>query len=236
MSSMNSTSGGPQEFERYLLTIRGTLAPATLEDARKVHNATAGDPQNVAAAKSLGDLSHMVYVPFGGGQPESGAGEFLILDIWNNMDGLSQFFANKLVQEQAGMIFSQRDPVVWAPASGFISYNLPAPHDRPERIVAVVRGMVRSREEAMAVHNAIVSSQVNKARMAGDMSHEVYFRVAAPDAPERLELFAVDVWTDAEGMGGYYSDPDFARGIQELFAGQPATSVWVHPAGDWFEW
>ena len=28
----------------YLLTIRGTLSPDTLEAARKVHNQTAGDP------------------------------------------------------------------------------------------------------------------------------------------------------------------------------------------------
>ena len=47
----------------YLLTIRGTLSPDTLEAARKVHNQTAGNPDGVAAAKSLGDVSHMVYVP-----------------------------------------------------------------------------------------------------------------------------------------------------------------------------
>ena len=34
----------------FLLTIRGTLSPATLEAARKVHNQTAGDPAGVAAA------------------------------------------------------------------------------------------------------------------------------------------------------------------------------------------
>jgi hypothetical protein len=235
MSSMQGTPGMGQELERYLLSIRGTLSPPTLEAARKVHNETAGAPQNVAAARSLGDLSHMVYVPLGGGQT-AGAGEFLIMDIWNSMDGLNQFFANKQVQEQAGMIFSQRDPVVWAPASGFHSYHFPAPHDKPERIVAVVRGMVHSQEEAMKAHNAIVSSQVNKARMAGDMSHEVYFRLAAPDAPERLELFAVDVWYDAEGMGKYYDNPEFLKGFQELFAAAPTTSVWAHPAGDWVEW
>ena len=38
----------------YLLTIRGTLSPDTLEAARNIHNMTAGDPDGVAAAKSLG--------------------------------------------------------------------------------------------------------------------------------------------------------------------------------------
>ena len=35
----------------FLLTIRGTLAPATLEDARNVHNQTAGNPAGVAGAQ-----------------------------------------------------------------------------------------------------------------------------------------------------------------------------------------
>jgi len=236
MSDTSSTSGNGQALERYLLTIRGTLAPATLEAARQVHNDTAGAPQNVAAARSLGDLSHMVFVPLGAEQPANGAGEFLILDTWNSMDGLNQFFANKQVQEQAGMIFSERDPVVWAPASGFLSYHFPAPYARPERIVAVVRGMVRSREQAQEVHNAIVSSNVSGARMAGDMSHEAFFRLTAPDAPERLEFFAIDVWYSAEGMGRYYENPEFMRGLQELFVAPPTTSVWVHPAGEWVEW
>ena len=126
--------------------------------------------------------------------------------------------------------------MVWAPANGFYTYNFPAPHDKPERIVAIVRGMVQSQEAARATHNAIVSGQVNKARMAGSMSHEVYFRLAAPDAPERLELFAVDVWTSVEGIGQYYQDPEFVRGFHVLFPAPPSTSTWVHPAGDWVEW
>jgi hypothetical protein len=47
-------------------------------------------PQSIAAAQSLGDLSHMVYVPTD--QQGDKAGEFLILDIWNGMDGLNAFF------------------------------------------------------------------------------------------------------------------------------------------------
>jgi quinol monooxygenase YgiN len=234
MSDMQSD--GNHGLEKYLLTIRGTLAPPTLEASRQIHNDTAGAPQSVAAARSLGDLSHMVYVPIGQPASQNGAGEFLILDIWNSMDGLGQFFANEHVQEQAGMIFSQRDPVVWAPAPGFYTYNLPAPSAKPARYVALVRGMVSSEDEARRVHNSIVKSGINAAKMAGDMSHEVYFRMAAPDAPERLELCAIDVWYDAEGMNQYYQNPDFRKGLMELFAAPPSTSVWVHPAGDWVEW
>src|ERR1044072_3160661 len=102
----------------YLLTIRGTLSPSTLEEARKVHNMTAGDPNGVAAAKSLGDVSHMVYVPMphDGHAPSTRQGKFLILNLWRSTAGLNPFFSAHQVQEGGNMIFSQRAPVVWAPA------------------------------------------------------------------------------------------------------------------------
>jgi hypothetical protein len=215
----------------YLLSIPGTLAPATLEAARALHNETAGAPQSVAAARALGDLSHMVYVPADGT-----AGKLLFLDFWNSLEGLDRFFANPHVQEQAGQIFADRGPVVWAPAEGFTTYHLPAPHGKNERIVAMVRGQVASRAAAREAHNAIVAGGINQARAAGDLSHEVYFRLGAPDAPETLEFLAIDIWLSAAGMGQYYSDPAFLSAAQSLFVGPPATSAWVHPAGDWIEW
>jgi hypothetical protein len=234
MSKSQDTSMSTPAMPPYLLAIRGTLASATLEAARGIHNQTAGAPANVATAQALGDLSHMVYVPTE--QPKTGAGGFLILDLWNNLDGLNQFFANPHVQEEGGRIFSGRDPVVWMPASGFHTYHFPAPYGKNERVVAVVRGKVRSHAEAQVVHNEIVAREVNKARKAGDMSHEAYFRLAPPGSPEALEFFAVDVWLSASGMGQYYQDPEFLRGFQNLFAAPPSTSTWVHPAGDWVEW
>jgi hypothetical protein len=49
----------------FLFTNFGTLRPQTLEEARVTHNETAGQPDGVAAAKSLGDLSHLVFAPQG---------------------------------------------------------------------------------------------------------------------------------------------------------------------------
>ena len=229
----------PEEKEQilpsvYLLAIRGALLPPTLEAARAIHNETAGAPPNVAAARALGDLSHMVYVPVD--RPKLGAGEFLILDLWNSLNGLNQFFANPQVQEQGGRIFRSRDPVVWAPAEGFSTYHFPAPSSKTDRIVAIVRGTVNSRPEARTSHNAIVAKQVNKSRMAGNMSHEAYFRLAPPETPEALEFFAVDVWMSITGMNNYYQDPEFQRGFRELFIAPPTTSTWSHPTGEWVEW
>ena len=216
----------------YLLSIQGTLAAKSLEESRAIHNATAGAPANVAAAKALSDLSHMVYVPMDPAQ----AGGFLIMDLWNNLEGLNQFFANPHVQEEAGQIFSQRDPVVWEPAEGFYSYHLPAPYGKHDRFVAVVRGTVRSRPEAQAAHNAIVSQMVNRVRAAGDCSHDAYFRLAPPGSPQALEFCAVDVWMDAAGMMQTYQDPEFVQGFQKLFSAPPSSGIWVHPQGEWVEW
>jgi quinol monooxygenase YgiN len=218
----------------YLLSIFGQLKAKTLEAARSVHNETAGAAPNVAAARSLGDLSHMVYVPLDHPGPE--AGDFLILDIWNSLEGLNQFFANPHVQAGGDQIFSQREPLVWQAAEGFVSYHLPAPHDKPDRLVGVVRGRVRSRAEAQAVHNALAGNAVSQARAAGNLSHEAYFRLAPPGAPEALEFFAVDVWMDGKGMQGYYGNKEFAKGLMQMFAAEPSATLWAHPAGGWVEW
>ncbi len=223
-----------QNFDVYLLSIYGKMAPKTIEEARAIHNQTAGAPANIAAARALSDLSHMVYVPADHTGPE--ACDLLFLDQWNNLEGLNQFFSNHQVQEQGGLIFSERDPVVWKPAEDFYSYHFPAPLGKNDRLVGVVRGMVRSRGEASALHNTLVGQSVNKARAAGNLSHEAYFRLTPPGTPESLEFFAVDVWMDGAGMQKHYADADFMSGFQKMFAAPPMTSVWVHPAGSWVEW
>src|SRR5215813_8932131 len=97
MSQASDTPETKSALPLFLLAIRGTLAPATVEAARSIHNETAGAPPSVAAARSLGDLSHMVYVP--ADHNGSGTGEFLILDIWNSAEGLNKFFSNPQVHE-----------------------------------------------------------------------------------------------------------------------------------------
>lgn len=223
-----------KDLSLYLLSIRGTLASSTLEAARKLHNDTAGHPANVAAAQSLGDISHMVHIPTH--KAENGAGEFLILDIWNNMDGLNKFFANPTVQEQAGQIFKQRDPVVWAPAEGFVSYHIPAPFGKNDRIISIARGTIPGVDKAKQIHNAGSASMINKARKAGNLSHEAWIRMAAPGSPEALQCLFVDVWMNQDEMSVYYDQPEFMQTLDGLFVAEPDFSVWVHPKGDWIEW
>jgi len=222
----------------FLLAIRGTLSPKTLEEARKVHNMTAGNPDGVAAAKSLGDVSHMVYVPVqhNGHAQANGAGEFLIMDLWTSIDGLNTFFADKQVQEGGAMIFTERDPIVWTAAPGFTSYQIPAPFGMNDRFITTARGTVKSVDEARELHNAAVAKTIRKARQAGNLSHDSYFRLAAPGSPESLEWLGVDVWMRPDDMMSLYEDPEFLEGFNHMFTSEATTGVWVHPKGDWTEW
>jgi len=224
----------PKPLPMFLLTIQGTLKSDTLADASAVHNKTAGDTNNVAAARSLGDLSHMVYLPTD--KPASGAGDVLFIDQWNSIDGLNKFFANPDVQKGADLIFSKRDPIVWVPAEGFYTYHIPAPYGKNDRFVVMVRGTVTSRADAMAFNNQLVAGGMNGARLAGDLTHDVYFKLAAPGEAESLEFLAIDVWMDSSGMAAYYQNPDFQAGVKKLFTAPPTVTTWAQTAGDWSEW
>jgi hypothetical protein len=165
-----------------------------------------------------------------------GADEFLILDLWHSVEGLNTFFSNKQVQEGGSMIFSQRDPVVWQVAEGFTSYHIPAPFGMNDRIVTTVRAKVNSVDKARKLHNDTISRTISKARKAGNLSHQAYFRLAAPNSPEAMEFFGVDVWMRSDGMMSLYEDPDFLEGFNHMFTGEADTAIWVHPKGDWVEW
>ena len=218
-----------------LLAIRGTLAPKTIEEARQVHNETAGNPQGVEAARALGDLSHNVFVPL---SPAAGgaAGEILFLDQWNNPAGIQQFFSDAHVQAGAGLMFTSRDPVVFAPADDCASYALATPAGKNDRFVGLLRATVRSRSVAADAFNAMTKASMSAARRAGQISHHVFYRMTGPGEPPSLDLLGVDVWMDAASMGGFYSDPQHLAPLKDAFAGPPVTSVWKQPAGEWREW
>jgi hypothetical protein len=216
-----------------LLAIRGALNATNLEEARAVHNRTAGNPEGVAAARALGDLSHNVYVPHG--DAPAAATELLILDLWNSVEGLGKFFSDPQVQAGGAMMFASRDPVVWqlAPASGFI---LPTPRGRDRRFVGLIRGVVKSREGATAAFDAFARRAINAGRLAGQVSHQVFFRVPSPGASPAMELLGVDVWMDDAGMARVYGDRAHLAPIADVFSAAPTTSTWKQPAGDWVEW
>jgi hypothetical protein len=216
-----------------LLTVRGQLIPKTLDAARKLHNETAGSPQGIAAARSLGDLSHKVYLPVTKA-PGTKEGELLFLDTWLSAEGIGKFFSNPHVQEQGSNLFSSRDPVVWMPARGAFSFHLPAPAGKSERYLGIVRGPVTSPEQAIQTFREALAPRLSDARRRGQLSHEIFLRAPMPGAPTTPELFGIDVWCDAAGMQEHYRE---LAGLEGAFAGAPQMSVWEEPRdGGWSEW
>jgi hypothetical protein len=219
---------------QFLLTVRGTMTPDTLEAGRIAHNQAAGSDQGVALARSYGDLSHAVFVPVE--PPKAGAGELLIIDYWNSVEGLQSFFANPDVQRGGPMLFREREAVVWAGAPGLPRFGLPAPAGRNERYLGIARGPAVSRDKAEKVLTEAVRKAANQGRAKGLLSREWYFRLARPDEAPSTEIIGVDVWFDADGMRETYADPAEMQAFSGLFTGPPETSVWKKPAGAWVEW
>ena len=219
------------------LTVRGTLVPKTLEAARILHNDTAGSPQGIAAARSLGDLTHKVYAPCLR-SPEAGAtaGELLFLDVWCDAQSIGKFFSNPEVQRQGGTLFTQKDATVWAPARGAYSYHLPANRDRNQRFVGIIRAPIASAEKAIEIFASVDEKSVRNARLRGILSHELFIRAAAPGDASPLELLGIDVWSDYDGMAEHYADTTHVSVLGGAFTGPPATSVWEQAPGTWSEW
>jgi len=218
-----------------LLTVMGKTTATSVEATCKLHNETAGNPGGVAAAKSLGDMSHMTFMPTG--TASSFSGDLLFLDIWNNLDGMNRFFSDPHVQEGGNRMFSSRENIVWSKLDKFLNFNFSSPTGMNDRIVGLVRGSVTSLEEAEAIHNTSMDAMVNPSRAAGIVSHEFYSRLAAPGSAEALEVLGVDIWMNAESMMKHYMSSEFQHsGLYKMFASKPASSTWVHPKGEWIEW
>jgi hypothetical protein len=215
------------------LTVRGTLVPATLEAACKVHNETAGSPDGIAAARALGDLSHKVYAPVAG-IPGAKEGELLFFDWWKTAEGIGTFFSDPRVHGMASKLFSQREGVVWMPAHGAFGFDLPAPASRPDRTVGIVRGPVASPEQATQVFRSVLAEKIADARRRGQLSHQLFVKLPMPGDAAGPEVLGVDLWCDAEGMRKHYGE---LKGYEKAFAGAPQTSVWMQAsAGVWSEW
>jgi hypothetical protein len=216
----------------FLLTVRGKVKAATTQEARTVHNSTAGSPAGVEAARSLGDLSHQVFTGYGDGQ----AGEVLFIDFWNSLPGLGQFFSDPQVLAGADLLFSSRDAPVWSATSGFGDFHLTIPAGKAVTGVGLIRVKVSSLDKAADAFTAYTAATINASRRHGIVSHSVWSRVPNPGDQPDPEVIGVDLWMDTGKMTGYY---DLGLGFDALgpvFAGTPDTSVWQSAPGDWTEW
>jgi hypothetical protein len=216
----------------FLLTVRGTTTTPALDEARAMHNATAGAPQSAAGARSLGDLSHNVFAPI---SPELD-GQLLFIDFWNSLSGLGNFFANPHVQDAASQLFTSRDGVVWSQLEGFGAFHLLVPSGRSIGAVGLIRVTVTSLEDAAAAFTAYAATTVNTSRSYGIVSHSTWARVANPGEPASNEIIGLDLWMDADRMNEYYALSLGFEHFGAVFAGAPDTSVWRSAPGEWVEW
>jgi hypothetical protein len=214
----------------FLLTVRGTPRASGSDDARDLHNATAGAPQSVAGARALGDLSHNVFVP-----AEDDLLRLMFIDTWNSPSGVGQFFGNPQVAEGADKLFSDRTATLWAPAAGFGSYSLPAPTGGSVSGVGYLRAPVTSIEAAREAFSAYASAGIYAARLAGQVAHQLWLPVAMPGAEPVNEVLGIDYWLDVKAMIEHYTSSDFSV-FATAFAGAPETDTWMSAGSDWVEW
>jgi hypothetical protein len=214
----------------FLLTVRGTIAAPGLEQAREIHNATAGAPPSVAAARGAGDLSHNVYAAVGR------TDELLFIDVWNSLSGLAGFFGNHNVQAAAAQLFATRDNPVWSLADGFGNVFLPTPGGRRATGVGMLRTQVTSMEKAAAAFSTYAAATLNLARASGLVTRSTWVRVPEPGHAAPAELINMDTWLDVDAMNAYYDGRHGFELVVPVFAGQQDTTVWAAAPGQWSEW
>ncbi len=218
------------------LTVRGQYLAPNLEACRVIHNDTAGSAPGIAAARSLGDLSHKVFAPLASPASSAKEGEVLFLDWWQDPKGLADFFANENVQMQGTRLFKGRDATVWMPARGAFSYVLPAAAGRNERYLGMIRGPIKSPEAAIEIFRKADMKAQRAARARGLLSHELFIKLQGPGDNSPLELLGVDVWCDLKGMAEHYGDPNEMKMLDGAFAGKPDPTTWAQAPGAWSEW
>ena len=230
----NQPQGYPADAgaNSYLLTVRGKIAPKTLDEARQVHNTTAGAPASIEGARSLGDLSHNVF----SGKNDVLKDELLFIDIWNSPSGLGMFFANHDVQKSAEMLFASRERIVWAPLAGAAGFNLLVPSGKAVKGIGLLRTKVTSLDAASTAFTKYAGTIINRARRSGLVSHTTWTRV--PNSGEEIgpEVISVDRWMDSDEMERYYETRLGFEHLGPVFAGEPITSAWLEAPGQWNEW
>src|SRR5262249_21634966 len=124
--------------------------------------------------------------------------------------------------------------VTWMPAREAFGFELPAPMNKNDRILGVIRGGVESPDAAIAIFRKTLAAEVPGARRRGEVSHALFVRLPAPGEAARPEVIGLDHWCDGQGMSQHYKE---IAGVYEAFSGRPQTSVWEAARGGiWSEW
>jgi quinol monooxygenase YgiN len=221
---------GGAEDQEFAVVVRGILAGNDLQASQMSHDQLAMGGE--AAAKAAGDISHDVLL----GTTLLGTTEnqFLAVDRWESADNLDAFYADPDFQAAFGALFSapptlekfafQRNWAGWGD-------DLNAGDASDPHYFVVVRGRLKDVGTAMsqAMHDEVASAGEAPAIAAGDVAHLPYLGKEDP-----REFLAVDIWSSADNLEAFYSDPAFQMAFAALFEGPP--TIGVYASTDWHQW
>jgi hypothetical protein len=101
-------------------------------------------------------------------------------------------------------------------------------------VLLTVRGKTNptDRDAARDLHNQTAGSPegIARARALGDLSHSVFAPLPGGPGTEEHELFFVDVWRDASGIGTFFSNEQVQQGAEMLFSEREAV-IWMPAEG-----
>lgn len=199
-------------------TMDGGAPPFDPAYAQMVHNNVVGSFRTIAMA--AGDLTHHV------GLSQRDRSQFLGMDVWNSVDGLTMTVSNPMFVAAFGGLFAASPTVtVWRQGTGYTSYIQPATN--ATRIYLFVRGTLRSPgDSARMVHNGAVMATMASALAGGDVSHTVWLSTTDP-----AQFLAVDTWTSQDGLMAFLGDPMLASALGMLFSAVPTVTTYSPPAG-----
>ncbi len=105
-----------------------------------------------------------------------------------------------------------------------------------EVYAALVRGTLFTEDlaEAQTLADTLGAGGQDIAESLGDFAHDVLLGTDMLGTQEN-EFLALDRWTDLEGMGTMYGDPDFQAGFASLFAESATLETFV-TRPDWASW
>lgn len=220
------TAGQQAEQPDFAVLVRGSLVTDDMAAAQQLHDAVAGGGQQIA--QDAGDVAHFALL--GTSLLGSTENEFLALDQWTSVEGLSAFYSNPDVAAGFATLFST-PPTSEIFERRYEWHQWGGLNNGADYTWVVVRGRLAAPDDAaaQAAHDLVAAGGEVAALGAGDVAHIVFTSVEDP-----AEYMSIDVWRDATNLELFYSNPDFAAAFGTLFAGPP--TVGVYSSTDWVQW
>ena len=207
----------------YTVLVTGPLK-ADEPGSKATHDQVVGGSK--AQANQLGDIAHGAFLT------ADGRKEFLAIDRWTSLEGLTSFFGNPQVQTAFGSLLAAKpDQSVWVEQSDWAHWgDAKLLSGGGTKFVYTFRGHVNgSLEKSRGAHNQLVEGGRATANELGDVFHATFVSVADPTA-----ILGIDVWTSLEGSQKFFSNPQFQQGSAAIYAVPPAVKAWG--TTDWAQW